>query len=227
LASGEDCPDVAVTLNGSPVTIEFDDDCAFAISDIAPSELVELRVELVDQGIAGTIELSDVAEGELIEIIVTPGDDSLSLAVERRTTPDPSDELPIEIDGNNVSIKLGAGVYDQTLTVRGNHFTLVGEAGESCDDPNGWTTITGDVDVDGNKATFRNIRFEGNVELRGNKAQFINCCFGGSLVIFGNKADIDGDGNDDGDDDDDDDDHDDDDDDDDDDGGDDDDDDDD
>lgn len=189
-ASGRECPEVRVSVNGTPVSIDFDDDCSFVIDGIQPAELVSVRVELVDLGVAGTIELLAVADGELIEIAVEPRSGSLTVAIERRTKPAPSGDLPSNIEGNNVSIRLPAGTYDQALSVRGNNFTLVGEAGSTCDTADGWTVITGDVTVKGNNATFRNIRFAGSVTLQGNNARFIHCCFGGRLIVFGNNTDI-------------------------------------
>ena len=191
-ASGGACPEVRVSINGSPVDIETDDDCAFVIDGVAPSELVTVRVELPDLGVAGTLELADVADGELIEILVEPSDGGLRVALERRATPDPSGDLPTEIRGNNVSIMLPAGAFAEDLSVHGNNFTLVGQAGDGCDDPNGWTVIEGAVSVDGNNAVFRDVYFAGPVELRGNNARFINCCFNGTLVIFGNGARVGG-----------------------------------
>ena len=182
-----ECPDVVVSVNGAPVSIEFNENCEFVIGDIQSAQLVEVRVELVDLGVAGTIELSDVVEGELLEILVEPRDDSLTITVERRATPIPSNDLPDVIQGNNVTLSVPAGLYDHGLEVRGNNFTLVGEAGDDCG-TNGWTEIDGDVLVLGNNATFRNIQFAGLVEVRGNDARFINCCFGDLLEVFGNGA---------------------------------------
>lgn len=199
------CPEVRVSVNGSPVSIEFDNNCSFVISGIQPSPLVEVRVELVELGVAGTVEISGVAANELIEIIVQPGNGSLTVTVVRRATPNPMDALPQIIDGNNTSIRLQAGLYEQGLIVNGNNFTLVGSAGENCGDQSGWTVIIGDVLINGNNATFRNIMFLGDVTLSGNNTHFINVCFGGQLIVFGNNADFDDD-DDDGDDDDDDDD---------------------
>lgn len=124
------CPDLLVSVNGSPVNIEFDDDCSFLIGEIEPAEFVEVRVEVVDLGVAGTVELSNVLDGELIEILVETDDDSLTISVERRTTPEPCDSLPEIIYANNVSIRVEAGLFDQGLEIRGNNFTLVGEAGD-------------------------------------------------------------------------------------------------
>jgi len=203
-AQSTGCPDMQVSINGSPVTIKFDEDCSFVITGVQASALVDVRIELLDLDVAGTIELSDVADGELIEILVDPADESLTISVVRRADPDPTGSLPDVIEGNNVSILLGAGVYDQGLEVRGNNFTLVGEAGDDCDDTDGWSVITGPVIVLGNNATFRNIMFEGPIELRGNNPRFIDCCLGGALEVFGNGAkfddeddDDDGDGDDD------------------------------
>jgi len=187
------CPEVIVMLNGSPADIIFDEDCAFLITDVEPSETVVLRIELPDQGISGTIELEDVVEGELIEILVEVGFNSLAIAVVRREEPEPADGLPEVITENKVTIFLPTGVYERNLTVDGNKFTLVGEAGSSCDedDLEDWTVIQGEVVINKNKATFRNIAFEGPVEVRGNNAQFIHCCFDGILILFGNNTDID------------------------------------
>ncbi len=184
-ASVQSCPAVLVSVNGAPVSIEFGDDCAFVITGVQPSALVEVRVELVDLGIAGTIALSDVLDGELIEIRIAPTDVSLTVSVERRTTPQPSDNLPAVIADDDISIRLPAGRLVQDLTVMGDNFTLVGEAGDGCSDAGGWTVIDGKVLVTGNNATFRNILFGGVVELRGDNARFINCCFGDELVVFG------------------------------------------
>lgn len=187
-SAGRGCPDVRITVNGAPVSVEFDDACAFVINGIQPSELVVIRVELVELGVAGTVELARVLDGELIEIAVTPAARSLSVVVARRVLPDPSGRLPRVIEDNNVSILLPAGNYDQGLWVKGNNFTLVGEAGESCARPAGWTVITGDVLVEGNNATFRNIQFAGVVTIKANNPRFINCCFGDELLVFGNRG---------------------------------------
>jgi hypothetical protein len=202
-ASGSECPEVHVRINGAPVSIEFGDDCAFVINEIQPAELIEVRVELVALGVAGTVELSRVLDGELIEITVEPGDDSLSVSVERRTSPVGMGAIPLVVEGNGVSIKVGAGFYEQGLWVKGNKFTLVGEAGEGCGTRDGWTVITGEVLVEGNSATFRNVHFAGPVTIKGNNPRFINCCFGDQLVIFGNNASVGGKGDDHDDDDDD------------------------
>lgn len=193
------CPDVVVTLNGSPATVVLEDDCSFVVSDVQPAEQYVVEVELVDLGVSGTVELNNVAEAEFIEILVQASDDSLTISVIRRATPDSTNDLPGLIDDNNVDIYLPAGTYDTDLTVDGNNFTLVGEAGDDCDDE-GWTVLSGDVLILKNNATFRNIRFEGLVEVEGNNATFINVCFNGELIIFGNNTDIEDDGDDDDDD---------------------------
>jgi len=146
------CPDVVVTLNDAAVNIVLDDDCTFLIDDVQPSARVVLDVELPGLGVSGALELTNIVEAELIEILVETGDDSLTLSIVRRVTPDPVAGLPMVVSGNNVTIFLGEGIYNQSLTVDGNNFTLVGEAGEDCDDQ-GWTVITGEVLVLKNNAT--------------------------------------------------------------------------
>jgi hypothetical protein len=185
----EHCPEVIVNLNGTPADIVFEEDCSFLISDVQPSDTVVLTIEVPDQGISGTVELADVVEGELIEILVQVGPNSLAISVERRAEPEPADELPEVIEENNVTILLPAGLYEQTLTVLGNNFTLVGEAGEGCDEGD-WTVIDGEVRIEKNNATFRNVTFNDTVEVLGNNARFIHCCFEGALVVFGNNLEI-------------------------------------
>lgn len=180
------CPAVEVSLNGAPVDIEFDDSCSFLINRVAPAPLVELQVSIASLGLTNTAELTDVVEGDVIELLVEVGEDSLGITITRRTTPDPSDALPEVICDNNVSIELAAGLYQQNLAVVGNKFLLMGEAGDLCTD-DGWTTIEGDVTVNGNSATFKNIKFIGNVTVNGNKATFINCCLDDALVNFGRR----------------------------------------
>lgn len=192
-SSSTECPEVVVTLNGSPADIVFDDDCSFVIENVAPAELVSLRVEIPSLAISGTVELKAVTDAELIEILVEVGDDSLAVSVARRAKPTPGDELPQVIDDNNVTIELPAGTYTQDLTVDGNNFTLTGAAGAGCDSPDGWAVIDGNVVVNKNNATFRNIMFVGTVEVRGNNTKFINCCFDGVLVTFGKGHGNDGD----------------------------------
>jgi len=195
------CPDIIVTLNSQAVSLDLDDDCGFLIDDVQPATSIVLDVDLPGLGVSGTITLDNVVEAELIEILVETSDDSLTISILRRLTPDPVAELPVLISGNNVTIFLPAGIYDQTLTVDGNNFTLVGEAGDDCD-ATGWTVITGDVFILKNDATFRNVRFEGSVEVQGNNARFINTCLDGTLLIFGNNTEFDDDDNGDDDDDD-------------------------
>jgi hypothetical protein len=197
-AADAGCPNVNVTLNGNPVDIVMEDDCTFLVSNVQPSEIVVLGIELLDQGISGTIELRNVVEGELIEILVEAGFNSLAISVVRREEPQPVEGLPEVITDNKVTIFLPAGLYEQDLTVNGNKFTLVGEAGDACDQPEAWTAIGGKVVINKNNATFRNIAFLGPVEVRGNNARFIHCCFKGVLVIFGNNTDLNGGGGDEG-----------------------------
>lgn len=183
------CPAVVVTLDGAPATIVFDEDCGFLVTGVRPTAVLELRVELPALGISGTVEIQQVVEGELIEIEVESSDVALSLAVLRRAEPVASITLPVVITGNNVTLQIGSGVYEQELTVDGNNFTLIGPTRDDCDGSD-WSRISGPVVVSGNNATFRNIALDGSVEVRGNNARFINCCFDGELLVFGNRVGI-------------------------------------
>jgi hypothetical protein len=90
---------------------------------------------------------------------------------------DHDDYLPRFVLDNDVHIYLREGYLDQSLTVRGNNFSLTGQPGAMECDGDGWTTIGGDVDVYGNSAKFTNIKFLGTVRVQGNGAEFIDCCF--------------------------------------------------
>ena len=83
--------------------------------------------------------------------------------------------LPDLITDNNVKICLKSVVYDNQLTINGNKFTLIGKAGNNCADDSG-TILSGVVTINGNNATFKNIKFESNVRENGDNSKFINCC---------------------------------------------------
>ena len=183
LAQG--CSDAIVKLNGIPATVDFDDDCAFVVTGVEPTELLEVRIELPELQVSGTVEISNVIAGELIEIEVAGTDERLSITVLRRAAFEPSDELPSMITRNNVHLVIGSGDHTEDLTVRGNNFALLGESGASCG-AEGWTVISGDVLVLGNNAIFRNIAFTGDVRVMGNNARFIHSCFDGTFLRFGN-----------------------------------------
>lgn len=183
-AQGSLCPEVLISLNGSPADVVFGEDCSFVIDEVQAAPLIELRVEVPQLAISGTLELTNVTDAELIEIVVDVGLDSLSVGVVRRAQPGaPGNVLPPIITDDNVTIQLSAGVFEQSLQVLGNNFTLIGQAGAVCGDP-GWTVLMGDVEIVGNNATFRNIEFVGTVKVLGNNTQFIHCCFDGALVAF-------------------------------------------
>ena len=106
--------------------------------------------------------------GEVVDflastIVVQPDDESVF-------------QLPETIPENDEVVMLPEGTYNQGLTVNGNNFSLTGDFVSGCSNP-GWTEISGDVVINGNKARFENIKFSGNVTENGNNAQFINCCF--------------------------------------------------
>ncbi|MFB3908802.1 MAG: hypothetical protein ACE15D_10405 [Candidatus Eisenbacteria bacterium] len=190
-ARGADCPDAVVTLNGSPASVRFDEeDCSFLVSDIEPSEVLVVRIELPELGMSGSVTIDNVDVGELIEISVETGHNGLAISVTRRERPSEIGSLPEIVEDNRATFLVHAGFYDQGLTVRGNKFTLVGEAGDDCSDIDSWTVLAGPVVVEGNNATFRNVSFEGPVQVLGNNARFIHCCIGGSMLLFGNNTDI-------------------------------------
>lgn len=196
----QDCADVIISLNGVPANVDFDDDCEFVVTGVAPTEMLMLRVEIPALGVSGTIEIDDVAAGELIEIEVEATERRLSIDVLRRAHVDTAGNLPDVITRDDVHIRLGAGTFTQNLTVHGDDFVLVGEAGDNCLAP-GWTELDGNVLVTGDDATFRNIAFTGDVTVTGRHVRFINSCINGHLVRFGVGSDLNNHGDDDDDDD--------------------------
>jgi len=81
------------------------------------------------------------------------------------------------ITDNDVNICLASGRYNETVTVNGNNFSLFGEAGNNCAVDTNWTILSGDVTINGNNATFRNIKFKGDIYKNGRNITFNNCCF--------------------------------------------------
>jgi hypothetical protein len=96
------------------------------------------------------------------------------------------DYLPKFILDNDVYIRLCAGLFDQSLTVRGNNFRLFGQVGATKCGVGDWTFIGGDVEIYGNNARFTNITFLGTVRVIGNGVEFINCCFQDGDPIYPN-----------------------------------------
>ena len=87
-----------------------------------------------------------------------------------------TDRLPKLVSDNDVKICLKSGDYYDDLTVNGNNFVLIGEAGyDSGDDDK--TIIYGDVTINGNNAIFKNIHFKGKIYKNGNNIIFKNCSF--------------------------------------------------
>jgi hypothetical protein len=87
------------------------------------------------------------------------------------------DVMPRLVTENNVRICLESGRYNENLTVTGNNFTLIGEAGNNCKDDANWTILSGAVTIDKNNAIFKNIKFQGDIYENGNNTKFKNCCF--------------------------------------------------
>ncbi|HMB94342.1 MAG TPA: hypothetical protein VKP65_26070, partial [Rhodothermales bacterium] len=184
------CPEAIITINDVLATVAFleDDECTFFISDVPLGEEVVIAIELVDEGLTGIIVLDDVFADELIEILIGADTNALTISVLRRIDPLEEGFLPERITENNIEIGLGPGLFDQDLTIDGNKVAVIGVADVSCASDD-WTTIAGDVTVNGNKAIFQNVKFLSPVRVRGNKARFINTCFGDVLVSFGNDRD--------------------------------------
>jgi hypothetical protein len=87
------------------------------------------------------------------------------------------DELPSWVTDNNVRLCLNSDIYPNSLTVNGNNFMLIGEAGNDCENDTYWTIVSGNVTINGNNVTFENIKFTGEIVENGNNIIFKNCCF--------------------------------------------------
>jgi hypothetical protein len=62
--------------------------------------------------------------------------------------------------------------------VGGNNFSLIGTPNDECDDDDDdWAILSGTVTINGNNATFKNIKFTGDIFENGQNTRFINCCF--------------------------------------------------
>lgn len=83
--------------------------------------------------------------------------------------------LPSFISDNKVKICLEPRKYSNYLTVNGNDFRLIGQAKDECYD-SGWAILSGDVTINGNDSTFKNIKFTGKIHENSNNISFINCC---------------------------------------------------
>jgi len=183
------CPEVRVQVDGAPVDLQTGPECNLFLSALPTGDLT---VTVSVDGIAGTIELTGVVEGEIVEIEVQAGEGKLSIDVLRYMEPDGS-MLPVVINENDVHLELPAGLYDQTLTVKGSGFQLIGEAGADCAS-DGWTTIIGAVVIRGNNASFTNIKFLGPVTVLGDNVTFTHVCFENKLLILGDRPDVPDDG---------------------------------
>jgi hypothetical protein len=180
------CSDVKVQIQGAPVDVEFGPGCQFVVRGVPV--VTDLTVTIEVAGVTKTLDLTDLRPDEVIEVTVDLSGGEPAVGVVRRA-PEAQALLPEVIDANGVNLSLPAGEYAQDLLVNGNNFTLVGATVEGGCDAEGWTTIAGDVTIDGNSATFQNIRFGGNVVVSGGAALFVRSCFQGVLTQVGGPPD--------------------------------------
>ena len=184
------CPDqVRIIVNEDPATVEFDPRCEFVIKHF-PTGNVLILIQV--DNLIGTFNFENIERGEFVEIVVVVRTESLSLSIIRRAKSIEVGMLPVSIESSNFNIQVPAGVYTQSLTVDGDNFIMTSAENEQLDSCNSETgaTISGKVYINGNNATFQNIKFLGGIEVRGNKARFINSCIGENLLIFANESTI-------------------------------------
>ena len=105
-----------------------------------------------------------------------------------RPAPEPPQPNTIIIKRNKISFFLPAGKYKKNIDVAGNKVRFLGQAGEKCDDDDGWTILKGQVRINGNKAKFANIKFKDSVIINGNKAKFYNVVFEDIVIDDGNNT---------------------------------------
>ena len=184
------CPEqVRIVVNENPTTFEFDPRCEFAIKDFPTGNVLIL---IQADNITGTFRVDNVEISELLEIVVVVHTQSLSLSIIRRVKSSEIGMLPVSIEASNLNIQVPAGLHEQSLTVDGDNFIMTGAEKEQLDSciSQAWTTITGNVSINGNNATFRNIKFLGDIEVKGNKVRFIHSCVRENFLIFGNESTI-------------------------------------
>jgi hypothetical protein len=188
------CPDIQIESGGTPISVQTSPDCKLFVADIPPGDL-NLVVSI--EGIQGAISLADVAQGEVVEIEIRAGDGTLEMAVLRQAAPQ-QDILPEVVEDDGVAIQLPAGTFDQGLTVNGDEFTLTGAAPDQggCEASEGWTVITGPVELNGDYAIVQNVKFLSVVTVSGDDAIFTNVCFGDRLVVVGGDSEVPDDGGD-------------------------------
>jgi len=87
-----------------------------------------------------------------------------------------TDQNPVLINGNNVKIYLHKGDYTNNLTINGNNFSLIGDAGKDCEDIS-WSKLSGAVTINGNNTIFRNVELSGEIYEYGNNILFDNVCY--------------------------------------------------
>lgn len=187
--AADSCPNIDVQVNGAPVDVQTGSACNLFLSALPTGDLT---VTVTIDGIAGTINLTGVVAGEVVEVEVQAGEGRLNIDVLRYTESGDSG-LPAVVREDDVHLELPAGRYDQTLTVTGSGFQLVGEAGSDCAS-DGWTTISGAVVVRGNDASFTGIKFLGPVTVLGDNVSFTRVCFENRLLILGDSPDVPDDG---------------------------------
>jgi len=195
-ASGT-CAPVTVQINDQdPFVPDVSEDCRFFVASLP---LGDVTVTVSVDGVQGAVFLPDLKDGEIVELEVQAeqedGKVKLRIDVVRWMDDSPPGPLPTVVNDDGVSIDLPPGTYDQTLTVNGDDFRLVGtEAPPECGE-DGWPTITGAVLLKGDRAFVNRVKFLGLVTVRGDRVEFgTEVCFEGGLLILGHDAQVPGGG---------------------------------
>ncbi len=195
-ASGT-CAPITVQINDQdPFVPDVSEDCRFFVASLP---LGDVTVTVSVDGVQGAVFLPDLKDGEIVELEVQAeqegGKVKLRIDVVRWTDDGTSSPLPTVVNDDGVSIDLPPGTYDQTLTVNGDDFRLVGtEAPAECGEE-GWPTITGAVLLKGDRAFVNRVKFLGLVTVKGDDVEFgTEVCFEGGLLILGDDAQVPGDG---------------------------------
>jgi hypothetical protein len=160
--------------SGGEIDIEDDD------GNIVPIQLQD-STKIIHHGDYGDEHVAEgaIEKGDRLTVFGLyrcPNADLLAFVIFLQPKDVPIYQLPEIITENDAVYMLPAGIYNRGLTVNGNNFSLSGNKVAACGSAN-QTVLLGDVVINGNNATFKNITFNGNVIKNGNGTRFIDCCF--------------------------------------------------
>ena len=117
--------------------------------------------------------------------------DSLSVGVSRQRPPAAAKSKPtatatvtyrtVGSFRNNREVRLQSGTYRGGFTINAEKVVLTGRGTQQ-------TFIDGDIRIDGNNVTLRNLRVRGNVYVYGNNSRMENSVIEGRVISYANET---------------------------------------